>query len=154
MCKHGATDYLSTRRIYGWFASYCDSIGPYLFSFNDLNTFSQRGHWYDVDDNEVTLWKYNFAFLQLFLIITPSHHACKMRSKIMELDWNQLIRAERTKLKICRQVLTSSTQQQNMSFHVVEKDKNGFELCKDEKCTYKTCKTIVFRNDTCKFVLS
>ena len=46
------------------FASYCDSIGTDLFSFNDLNTFSQRGHWYDVDDKEVTLWKYNFAFLQ------------------------------------------------------------------------------------------
>ena len=46
------------------FASYCDSIGTDLFSFNDLNTFSQRGHWNDVDDNEVTLWKYNFTFLQ------------------------------------------------------------------------------------------
>lgn len=46
------------------FASYCDSIGTDLFSFNYLNTFSQRGHWYDVVDNEVTLWKYNSAFLQ------------------------------------------------------------------------------------------
>ena len=77
-----------------------------------------------------------------------------MRSKIMELDWNQLFRAERTKLKICREVLTSSTQQQNMSFRVVEKDKDGFEMYKDEKCTYKACKTTVVHNNTCKFVIS
>jgi len=77
-----------------------------------------------------------------------------MRSKIMELDWNQLFRAERTKLEILLSSATSSTQQQNMLFHVVEKDKNGFEMYKDEKCTYKACKTTVFHNNTCKFVIS
>ena len=30
------------------------SMGTALFSFNELNTFSQRGLWFDVDDN-VTL---------------------------------------------------------------------------------------------------
>ena len=45
------------------------------------------------------------------------------------------------KWDICRQALTSSTQLQNRSFHVVEKNENGCQMYKDENCT---CKSTVF----------
>ena len=41
--------------------------------------------------------------------------------RILELNWNQRGRDKKTNLKICLQVLTSSTQRQNWSFHVVER---------------------------------
>ena len=50
-----------------------------------------------------------------------------MRAKsvlsIMELNWNQRLRDKKTKLKKRRQMLTSSTQRQNLSFHVIERTK-------------------------------
>ena len=40
---------------------------------------------------------------------------------ILELNWNQRCTDKKTNLKICIQVLTSSTQRQNWSFHVAER---------------------------------
>jgi len=37
---------------------------------------------------------------------------------IPEFNWNQRFRDKKTTLKICRQVLASSTQRQNRSLHV------------------------------------
>ena len=39
---------------------------------------------------------------------------------ILEFNWNQHLGHKRTKLNICHHMLTSSTQLQNRSFHVVE----------------------------------
>ena len=40
---------------------------------------------------------------------------------ILELNWNQRLGHKKTKLNICHHMLTSSTQQQNRSFHVLER---------------------------------
>jgi len=39
---------------------------------------------------------------------------------ILELNWNQRLGHKETNLNICHHMLTSSTQLQNWSFHVVE----------------------------------
>ena len=65
---------------------------------------------------------------------------------ILELNWNQRLGHKKTNLNICHHMLTSSTQLQNRSFHVVERTK------KDEKCTCKACKNPVFHCQLCKFV--
>ena len=43
---------------------------------------------------------------------------------ILELNWNQLLHKS-TKLNICHHMLTSSTQLQNRSFHVVERTRTS-----------------------------
>ena len=40
---------------------------------------------------------------------------------VLELIWNQCLGHKKTKLNICHHMLTSSTQLQNRSFHVVER---------------------------------
>ena len=40
---------------------------------------------------------------------------------VLELNWNKRLGHKKTKLKICHHMLTSFTQFQNMSFHVVER---------------------------------
>ena len=116
---------------------------------------------------------------------------------ILELNWNQRLGHKKTKLNICHHMLTSSTQLQNRSFHVVErtrtsskcqkmknarakrakilffivkyanlwgfccrrrrgclssKERERLRNVKNEDCTCKACKTIVFHNQICKFV--
>ena len=44
---------------------------------------------------------------------------------ILELNWNQRLGHEKTKLNICHHMLTSSTQLQNWSFHVVERTRTS-----------------------------
>ena len=39
---------------------------------------------------------------------------------VLELNWNKRLGHKKTKLNICHHMLTSSTQLQNRSFHVVE----------------------------------
>ena len=53
--------------------------------------------------------------------IIPSLYACKMCSKYHGIKSNQRLTDKKTKLKICRQVLKSSTQWQKNSFYVVER---------------------------------
>ena len=53
---------------------------------------------------------------QLFKVITLA----KCVLTILELNWNQRFRGKRTKLNICHHMLTSFTQLQNRSFHVME----------------------------------
>ena len=58
-----------------------------------------------------------------------------------------------TKLNICRYMLASSTQLQNMSFHVVERTRtSSTEMSKDEQCTCKACKNTVFHCEICRLV--
>ena len=44
---------------------------------------------------------------------------------ILELNWNQRLGHKKTKLNICQHMLTSSTQLQNRSFHVVERTRTS-----------------------------
>jgi len=62
---------------------------------------------------------------------------------ILELNWNQNLR-HKTKVNICHHMLTSSTQLQNRSFHVVERTRTSSKCQKNEKCTWKACKNTVF----------
>ena len=71
---------------------------------------------------------------------------------ILELNWNQRLGHKKAKLNICHHMLTSSTQLQNRSFHVVERTRTSTKCQKIEKCTCKACKNTVFHCQICKFV--
>ena len=87
-----------------------------------LGSLSKR----DTDDNENVIGRHNFAFLQSFLSYS-SRYACKMCSTILKLYWNQRFRSKKTKLNICHHMLTSSTQLQNRSFHVVKRKRTALK---------------------------
>ena len=72
---------------------------------------------------------------------------------ILELNWIQRLGHKKTKLNICHHILTSSTQLQSRSFHVVERTRT-FSKCQKIKyaVTCKSCKNTVFRCQICKFV--
>ena len=70
---------------------------------------------------------------------------------ILELTWNQRL-GHKTKLNICHHMLTSSTQLQNKSFHVIERTRTSSKCQKLKKCTCKACKNTVFHRQICKFV--
>ena len=44
---------------------------------------------------------------------------------VLELNWNKPLGHKKTKLNICHHMLTSSTQLQNRSFHVVERTRTS-----------------------------
>ena len=71
---------------------------------------------------------------------------------IPELSWNQRLGHKETKLNICHHVLTSSTQLQNWSFHLVERTRTSTKCQKLKKCTCKACKNGVFHCQICKLV--
>ena len=87
----------------------------------------------------------NSRFCNHFSII-PSHHACKMCSyySILESNWNQRLWDNKTKLNICHHMLTSSTQLQNRSFHVVERTRTSATCLKSENARAKRAKLLVF----------
>ena len=62
---------------------------------------------------------------------------------ILELNWNQLSGHKRTKLNICHHRLTSSTQLQNRSFHVVERTRTSSK-CQKMKNTRAKRAIILF----------
>ena len=59
---------------------------------------------------------------------------------VLELNWNKHLGHKKTKLNICHHMLTSSTQLQNRSFHVVERTKTASK-CQKMK---NTCAKILF----------
>ena len=72
---------------------------------------------------------------------------------ILELNWKQCLGHKKTKLNIRHDMLTSSTQLQNRSFHVLERTRTSSKCQKkNEKCTCKACKNTVFHCQICKFV--
>ena len=77
---------------------------------------------------------------QLFHIIMLA----KCVLSTMELNWNQRFTDKNTKLKICRQVLTSSTQQQNSSFYVVERTRTVLKCTKMKDARAKRAKLLFF----------
>ena len=56
---------------------------------------------------------------------------------ILELNWNQRLGHEKTKLNICHHMLTSSTQLQNRSFHVLERTRTSTKCQKMENARAK-----------------
>ena len=79
-------------------------------------------------------------FFQLFKLI--------MREKcvltILQLNWNQRLGHKRTKLNICHHTLTSSTQLQNRSFHVVERTRTSTKCQKMKNARAKRAKVLFF----------
>ena len=59
---------------------------------------------------------------------------------ILELNWNQLLGHKRIKLNICPRMLTSSTQLQNRSFHVVERTRTSLKYQKMKNARAKRAK--------------
>ena len=88
------------------------------------------------------------VIFQLFKIITLEN--CVLT--ILELNWNQRLGHKKTKLNICHHMLTSSTQLQNWSFHVVERTRTSSECQKVKNACTKGCKNTVFHWQICKFV--
>ena len=60
----------------------------------------------------------------------------------LELNWNQRCRGKNTKLNICHHLLTSSTQLQNRSFHVVEIMRTSAEYPKMKNTRAKRAKLL------------
>ena len=72
---------------------------------------------------------------------------------ILELNCNQSLGHKKTQLNTCHHMLTSSTQLQNRSFHVVErKNENVYKMSKDEKMHVQNVQNTVFHCQICKFV--
>ena len=63
---------------------------------------------------------------------------------ILELNWNQRLGHKRTKLNICHHMLTSSTQLQNRSFHVVERTRTSTKCQKMKNARAKRAKLLFF----------
>ena len=61
---------------------------------------------------------------------------------ILELNWNQRLGHEKTKLNICHHMLTSSTQLQNRSFHVVERTRTSSKCQKMKYARAKRAKIL------------
>ena len=74
---------------------------------------------HDVDAARTTSQNVTSCFCNPFSLI-QSHYACKMYSNYPR-NWNRRFRDKKTKLNICHQMLTSSTQLQNRSFHNMER---------------------------------
>ena len=63
---------------------------------------------------------------------------------ILELNWNQRSGHEKTKLNICHHILTSSTQLQNRSFHVIERTRTSTKCQKMKNARAKRAKILFF----------
>ena len=63
---------------------------------------------------------------------------------ILELDWNQRFRGKETKLNICHHMLTSSTQLQSRSFHVVERTRTSSKCPKLKNARAKRAEILFF----------
>ena len=63
---------------------------------------------------------------------------------ILELNWNQRLGHEKTKLNICHHMLTSSTQLQNRSFHVVERTRMSTKCQNMKNARAKRAKILFF----------
>ena len=63
---------------------------------------------------------------------------------ILELNWNQRLGHKKTKTNICYHMLTSSTQLQNRSFHVVERTRTSSKCQKIKFARAKRLKILFF----------
>ena len=63
---------------------------------------------------------------------------------VLELNWNKRLGHKKTKLNICHHMLTSSTQLQNTSFHVVERTRMSSICQKMKYARAKRAKILFF----------
>ena len=63
---------------------------------------------------------------------------------VLELNWNKRLGHKKTKLNICHHMLTSSTQLQNRSFHVVERTRTSSKCQKMKYARAKRAKRLFF----------
>ena len=77
---------------------------------------------------------------QLFKVIMFE----KCALTILELNWNKRLGHKKTKLSICNHMLTSSTQLQNRSFHVVERTRTSSKCQKMKNARAKRAKILIF----------
>ena len=63
---------------------------------------------------------------------------------ILELNWNQRLGHKKTNLNICHHILTSSTQLQNRSFHVVERTRTSSKCQTMKNARAKRAKLLFF----------
>ena len=63
---------------------------------------------------------------------------------ILILNWNQPLGHKKTKINICHHMLTSSTQLQNRSFHVVERTRTSTKCQKMKYARAKRAKILFF----------
>ena len=77
---------------------------------------------------------------QLFKAITLA----KCVLTILELNCKQRFRGKQIKLNICHHMVTSSTQLQNRSFHVVERTRMSAKCRKMKNARAKRAKLLVF----------
>ena len=61
---------------------------------------------------------------------------------VLELNWNKRLGHKKTKLNICHHMLTSSTQLQNRSFHVVERTRTSSKCQKMKYAGAKRAKIL------------
>ena len=61
---------------------------------------------------------------------------------VLELNWNKRLGHKKTKLNICHHMLTSSTQLQNRSFHVVERTRTSSKCQKMKYARAKRAKVL------------
>ena len=61
---------------------------------------------------------------------------------VLELNWNKRLRHKKTKLNICHHMLTSYTQLQNGSFHVVERTRTSSKCQKMKNVRAKRAKIV------------
>ena len=63
---------------------------------------------------------------------------------ILELNWNQCLGHNKTKLNICHHMFTWSTQLQNRSFHVVERTRTSSKCHEMNNARAKRAKILFF----------
>ena len=77
---------------------------------------------------------------QLLKVIMPE----KCALTIQELNWNQRLGHKKTKLNICHDMVTSSTQLQNRSFHVIDRTRASSICQKMKNARAKRAKILFF----------
>ena len=92
-------------------------------------------------ERHLKMWLRVFAIIfHLFKLIMLE----KCVLTILELNWNQRLGHKKTKLNICHHMLTSSTQLQNWSFHVVERTRMSAKFQKMKNARAKRAKILFF----------
>ena len=105
-------------------------------------SFNRELSKHDVDGSENVIWKCNFAFLQLFFNY----------SNYPGIKFEPALGTYEDKIEHLSSYadVVHTTAKQVISRR--RKNENVFKMLKDEKCTCKACKTIVFHCKKCKFV--
>ena len=84
--------------------------------------------------------RFSAIIFQLFKVIMLE----KYLRTVLELIWNQRLGHKKTKLNICHHMLTSSTQLQNRSFHVVERTRTSTKCQKMKNARAKHAKILFY----------